>query len=451
MKRFMLVIVDIASFWGALLITLAIRYSEEFSQQYGLHAAPFAILAILWMLVFYIDNLYEARYLRNNADFYSNLFTTNIIAGVMALAFFYLIPFFQITPKTNLFIFIGIFSLVSAGTRSLYNSLVETRFKKRAAIVGVSSQCLELARFMQNNPQLGYELQYVVDIAEGADDKIIENIPLISGTHNLRQAIQKDHLDAVILSPEAYQAQHIIDVLFKALEYQVNFYNLASFYEKLTGKIPLAAINQVWFLENITEGTRKLYEIGKRTADFFLAFILGIIFVALFPMIALAIKLDSSGPIFYTQKRLGRAGTIFDILKLRTMRPDAEKLTGAVWTTQNDPRITRVGRFLRKTRIDELPQVINVLKGELSFVGPRTERPEFHETLKKEIPFYEERYLIKPGLTGLSQLYFGYGASVQDAAEKLQYDLYYIKNRSLMLDVGILLKTINLIIRGGGR
>jgi len=178
---------------------------------------------------------------------------------------------------------------------------------------------------------------------------------------------------------------------------------------------------------------------------------MGVASLALYPFIILAIKISSPGPIFYRQKRLGQAGKVFEIIKFRTMDQNAEKFTGAVWTVEGDPRITKIGNLLRKMRLDELPQLWNILKGEMSFVGPRAERPEFHEQLKQEIPFYEERYIIKPGLSGWAQINYRYGSSVADAAEKLQYDLYYIKNRSLILDLGIILKTVNIALKQAGR
>lgn len=448
MKRASLLILDIASFWMALLITLSIRYSEGLGQQYDLHVLPFAMLAVLWVAVLYINNLYDPATLRNNTFFYSHLIASNAIAGVIATSFFYLIPLFQITPKTNLFIFIGIFTLLSLGIRSLFNGTIETRFKKHAAIVGINPQSLELARHLRDNPQLGYRLMYVVDIKQSADHPA--DLPVRNVT-DIESDIRAEKLEAIIISPEAYQVQGVVDFLFKSLEHRVNFYNLASFYEKVTGKVPLGAINQIWFLENITEETRKAYEMVKRTFDVVLAILLGIAFLPFLVLIAMAIKLTSRGAVFYRQKRLGRGGKTFEMIKLRTMRSDAEKSTGAVWAAENDPRITPIGRFLRKTRLDELPQTWNILRGDMSFVGPRSERPEFSQMLTREVPFYEERYLIKPGATGWAQLQKSYYSSVTDTAEKLQYDLYYIKNRSLILDIGILLKTINLIIRGGGR
>lgn len=448
MKRTSLLILDVVSFWAALLITLSIRYTENFGQQYDLHALPFAILAVVWTGVFYVNNLYDAATLRNNAYFYSRLVASNGIAGIIGTTFFYLIPFFQITPKTNLFIFIGIFTLLILGTRSLFNGTIEARFKKDIAIVGINPQALELAHYLRNNPQLGFRLLYVVDIDRSAERPV--DVPVRDITE-ISNDIRQEKLEAIIVSPQAYQVQEVVDFLFKSLEYRVNFYNLASFYEKVTGKVPLGAINQIWFLENITEETRKAYEMIKRTFDIILALLLGAVFILALPFIALAIKITSSGPIFYHQKRLGRGGKLFEMVKLRTMRSDAEKASGAVWAAENDPRVTPIGRFLRKTRLDEIPQVWNILRGDMSFVGPRSERPEFSQILTQEVPFYEERYLIKPGATGWAQLQKSYYSSVTDTAEKLQYDLYYIKNRSLILDIGILLKTLNLVIRGGGR
>jgi len=213
----------------------------------------------------------------------------------------------------------------------------------------------------------------------------------------------------------------------------------------------LGAINQEWFLEKLTEGTKRPYEFVKRLFDIIFSVIFGVISLVIFPIIALAIKINSRGPLLYRQKRVGQYGKEFEIIKFRTMNEDAEKESGAVWAKEDDPRVTVLGKFLRKTRIDELPQLWNILKGEMSLIGPRAERPEFDEKLKKKIPFYEERYLIRPGLSGWAQIQYRYGASVKDAHEKLQYDLFYIKNRSLALDLSIALKTTNIVFRQAGR
>ena len=180
------------------------------------------------------------------------------------------------------------------------------------------------------------------------------------------------------------------------------------------------------------------------------AFVFGSISLIFYPLIILAIKLDSSGPIFFKQRRISQDGQIFKVIKFRSMIEEAEK-NGAQWADHQDHRITKVGNFLRKTRLDELPQMWNVFIGQMSFIGPRPERIEFVQQLEKEVPYYQIRHIVKPGLTGWAQVNFHYGASVQDSIEKLQYELYYIKHRSFILDLSILLRTIKIILKGGGR
>jgi len=438
MRKFTLLLLDIAALYGALVITIFIRYRDTFSYQHSVHLTPFLFIFALWLFIFYITNLYDFGFLRNNLDFYSGLFRAIITTSAISAIFFYLIPIFQITPKTNLAIFITLFSGIVIGSRTLFNTANASGSKKPLLIVGVNNQSLELAKFVEENPQLGYELKYIMDLAK-------------EGIKNVDQIIKQERINTVVISPETYQAPEIVNIFYRSLENRVTFKNLSSFYEQLANKVPLGAINQVWFLENLTEGGKKTYEELKRFFDLLFSFILGAIVLPFIPLIALAIKISSPGPVFYLQKRVGQNGKSFEIIKLRTMRKDAEKGIGAVWAKENDPRTTILGKFLRKTRIDELPQLWNILRGEMSFVGPRAERPEFLEDLKKEVPFYEERYIIKPGLTGWAQINYRYGSSIADTAEKLQYDLYYIKNRSLTLDLGIILKTINISLRQAGR
>ncbi|KKS00934.1 MAG: sugar transferase, partial [Candidatus Yanofskybacteria bacterium GW2011_GWA2_41_22] len=343
-------------------------------------------------VVFYIAGLYDQRNFRNTAQFYSGFFRTISVAGAVSVIFFYLIPIFGITPKTNLFIFIVIFTLLESANRYLFNNVAEKKFKKPMLIVGASPQAVELAKFITDNPQFGYDLKYLVNLNSGeiGQSNNFGEIPIIEGAAELEQIVTDAKINTIIIGPEAYQAPEIINVFYKSLEHKITFYSLASFYERLTGRVPLGAINQVWFLENLSEGNKRTYEMFKRLSDIIFATTIGAVSLVLYPFIVFTIKINSRGPIFYKQKRIGQIGKIFEILKFRTMRQDAEKTTGAIWAADNDPRVTRIGKFLRKTRIDELPQLWNILKGEMSLIGPRAERPEFHEILKKEIPFYEE-------------------------------------------------------------
>lgn len=211
--------------------------------------------------------------------------------------------------------------------------------------------------------------------------------------------------------------------------------------------IPLDRIDEVWVLENIEQREKKLYEIAKRGFDILFSLLGLLILLIIFPLIALMVKIDSPGPIFYSQKRVGKDGKIFTLYKFRTMKIGAEE-NGPQWVVANDHRINKIGKILRKTHIDELPQFYNIFKNDISFVGPRPERPEeLIKCLKKEIPFYHLRHLLKQGFTGWAQINYHYVASIEEAKERFQYDLYYIKNRSFFLDLAIILKTAKIIFR----
>lgn len=439
MKKLSLFLGDVAILYASLFLTLLIRHGEDFSRHFDFHLAPFTIIFIIWVTVFYISNLYDIGLSKNNVQFLSALLYSIITNAIIATFFFYLVPFFGITPKTNLAIFMGIATVLTLGWRYYFNRLLlKGGYRNNTLIVGNNPQAQELYDFLLANPQLGYNALGIIDIEDITAQNILEDL------------IKQKNIVNLVLSPGVYHIPHIVDVFYHLLGFRINFYNLSDFYERATGRVPLGAIDQVWFLEKLSERVKSGYELAKRVLDVISAAIIGTVILVLSPFIALAIKANSSGPVLYRQKRTGRAGKIFELIKFRTMRQDAEA-AGPVWAAEEDKRTTRIGRFLRRSRVDELPQMWNVLKGDLSFVGPRPERPEFYDKLHKEIPFYEARYLVKPGLTGWAQikhkLDFRGGMTMADTYEKLQHDLYYIKNRSLMLDLGIVLKTINILFK----
>lgn len=444
MRQLTLFISDLIILYVALYATLVIRYGSRFGEQVQTHFVPFTVIFGLWVLVFYIVNLYELGIAKNNLAFYTRLLYVLIITAVLGLAFFYLVPGFRITPRANYFIFILITTVLLTAWRTLFNKLLHSfGTRNNTLILGTSDQARELYDFLLDNPQLGYRAIGMLDINDKRATKILERL------------IRQKKIKALILAPEAYNISDIMVILYRLVSLKIHFHGLANFYEQVTGKVPLRIIDPGWFLDNLSEGEKRGYEWTTRFIDVLGAVTLGIISLALYPPVIAGIKI-TKGPIFIRQRRMGKGGETFTLYKFRSMianAPDgsAEGKTGAVWTQKkDDPRVTRFGGFIRKTRLDELPQLWNIFKGEMSFVGPRAERLEFHEKLKKAIPFYEERYLIKPGLVGWSQLKFGYGASVEDAEEKLKYDLYYIKNRSLLLDLGIVIKTISILARGTG-
>ncbi len=243
-----------------------------------------------------------------------------------------------------------------------------------------------------------------------------------------------------------FPVQDVLNCKFSGIE----VIDAPSFYEEMTGKLLIENITPSWFIFSNGFKMNFSQRFLKRIFDVVFSFLGLILTMPFLPLAALMIKFDSRGPVFFRQVRVGEFEKEFVLYKFRTMRQDAESSTGAVWAQKNDPRITRVGRLLRKTRIDELPQFYNVLKGEMSFIGPRPERPEFVSELKKHIPYYPERHFVKPGVTGWAQIRYPYGASIEDAVEKLRHDLYYIKNISLFLDVLIFIETVKVMLFGRG-
>jgi exopolysaccharide biosynthesis polyprenyl glycosylphosphotransferase len=299
---------------------------------------------------------------------------------------------------------------------------------------------------LRNKPHLGFDISFILD--EKTEEKEIAGTPIFSNLKDLPSLIEKRKINNVILA-NTPDSENLRALLFECLSLKISFINLVNFYESLTGKVPIEAIGKMWFLENLNEGNKSGFDTIKRIADIILSFLILIVSLPFWPILALIIKIESRGSVFFKQTRAGQSGKLFKIIKFRTMKTAGNDYAP---TTDRDSRITSLGNFLRKTRLDEIPQIINILKGEMSFVGPRPERPELISELEKQIPFYRERMLVKPGITGIDQTSGEYHSpSYEDTLKKLQYDLFYIKNRSLYLDIAILLKTIRTILARSGK
>lgn len=422
---------DIAVLYFSLFLTLIFRYGWPLAEQWSGHWQPFSIVFALWLIIFYINGLYDPKKFRTTADF-RRLFYSGLIASASLTAlFFYLIPYFGITPKTNLFIFILIFGAFDYWARKSLNRLfISKGFQTKLMLIGADNTTKKLVEAMAKIPQLGYQI--TLWLKQGLADKNAEQI---------KKMIEEKEIDAVV-TPGGFK-NNVEDskLIYRLAASGIAVINLRGLYESAFQKIPLTEIEENWIMENTGNGQRFI-DIFKRLEDLTIAAGALIITIPLFGLLLPVIALISGFPLFYKQKRVGKNEKEFFIYKLRTMRLDAE-VEGPRWSSgKNDERLTPLGSFLRKTHLDEIPQLYNILKGELSFVGPRPERPEFVKPLKEQIPFYEMRHLIKPGITGWAQINYRYGASVEDAYEKLQYDLYYLKNRSLFLDISIILKTI---------
>ncbi len=417
----------------SLFITLFFRYKEITEEIISLHFWPFTIIFASWLIIFYIGGLYELRSLKNDVEFNKKFWAVVAICGVLATIVFYFVPALLIAPKVNLFLFLAIFGLLGFLWRNLFNNLLGAGSpQNKILLIGYNQTAQELADYITGHPQLGYEIKFWMK--EGLQDKELEH---------LAQVILANKINIVVVPAHIKKNSKAAKLIYKNLVLGIEVIDLACLYETVFRKIPLAELEEVWFLENITKRHR-VYEIFKRPVEILLTVTFSIATLPLIILIATFIKIISSGPIIFSQQRTGKNDSEFTIYKFRTMRVDAEK-DGPQWAKKDDKRILPLGSILRKSHLDEWPQLYNILKGDLSLVGPRPERPEFIKDLRQDIPYYDLRHLIRPGITGWAQINYRYGASIEDAYEKLQYDMYYLKNRSIILDILIILKTIKLL------
>lgn len=441
-KKTIILIGDIITLYLTLWLTLLIRYQTLPSSSLILqHVIPFSILYIVWLTVFYITGLYTINVNQNNIKFFNILMESMLWNTAIGAVFFYLTPFVEISPKTNFLISIILTILLITLWRQTINRIIGSKtLLTNTLLIGENIQVEELVNELKKKPQFGYKVIQIISPSKVLNDS----------EFNLKKLIEQLQIKVIAIDPLALKSQIMINRLFKIIPMKLKVMNLVNFSEEVSGKIPVYTIGQTWFLENLNLYRQNSYEDMKRIFDILISSLFFISTIWLTPIIALLIKLTSKGPIFFTQSRTGLLGKTFKTIKFRSMIDDAELNGGPQWAQKNDSRATVIGKFLRKTRLDEIPQLWNILKGDMSFVGPRPERPKFVDQLNIKIPFYNERHLVKPGLSGWAQINFPYGASEQDAMEKLQYDLYYIKNRSFIFDIAILLKTIKTILSHSG-
>ena len=322
--------------------------------------------------------------------------------------------------------------------------------RERLLLVGTTKGAVDLARELYERSDLGVEIVGFIDPDPTRLGAAVLNPGVVGTVEDIPTLVRAMSVDRVVVSLADARGSLPMDKLLEMRLDGVTFDHMATVYEEYTGKIAVENLRPSWLI--FSSGFRKgrLLLASKRVLDLASAIIGVILALPLLILTALAVRLDSPGPILYRQQRVGQHGRLFNLFKFRSMRQDAEAKTGAVWCAEGDPRITRVGRFIRLTRLDEIPQLWNVLRGDMSLVGPRPERPEFVESLARDIPFYGQRHTVKPGLTGWAQVSYSYAGSVDGTMEKLQYDLFYIKNLSLPLDLFIMFCTAKIVLLGKG-
>ncbi len=454
-KRVILIIGDLLALQIALVLTILIRFGGFDTERWRMNWPAFTILSLIWIVGFYVAGLYELTLIREPLKLFRTYLEGMIANLALALAFFYLLPIFGLAPRTILFLFFAMSLLVGYFWRLTANRLIQSTFaKQRLLFVGPAEELRKVDALLRES---GLGIEVVAAIATSGEPYRHQDVKWYPGIGSFAEALKDAQIHTVVLGVEPDEIPALRDELYRSLITRVDILDRAEIEEAATGRIPLSYVSQTWFLHNLKESKKAWFESAKRVADILLSIPVGVMTLLLLPFVALGIKLASPGPVFIKQTRIGKGGKPFTLVKFRSMKVQGEgglsEPHGPQFTSdaKTDPRLFAFGRFMRRSRIDEFPQVWNVIKGDLSFIGPRPERPEFVEPLLARMPYYGLRHLTKPGLTGWAQVKFlTPTASLDDNLKKLQYDLYYIKNRSMVLDALILLKTIGVMLRRQG-
>ena len=406
------------------------------------------ISTLIFVAVFFAAGMYEPETLSDQKQcFVTSLISMAISVSIIILAFYTILN--PLMGRGLIFLamllgFVGVW-----GVRAMYRLVVGSGFfAKPTLLVGCGSNVDSVIKLINSSGASRYKIYGIVTEQETDEREFIHGIPVIGRVEQLNEYVAAYDIESVILATSLKDEYRLLRML-RPLRYAgIELLDYVSLHEQLAMCIPLDHIDDEWLLHAAMNSSRMHIRKMKRVFDILVSLVGLVLTIPLCIITAALIKCTSRGPVFYRQIRSGLNGREFTVIKFRTMQTDAEAASGAVWADKFDARITPVGKFLRATRIDEIPQLINVLRGSMSLVGPRPERPEFQETLVQSIPFYEERLLVPPGITGWAQVKYPYAASVEAARRKIQYDLYYIKHTSLILDLSILAKTFKTIIVG---
>ncbi len=447
---------DILAVFVAVLISLRIwafvgkiNFTLDFVLANGVW---FVFLAVLWVLLARANDFYDLRIAASLSK------TLNKLLIIEAqLLIFYLIVFF-ISPRDALprlfILYYGVLSFILISTwRFARPALVGWASQpRRTLIVGAGWPAITIIEAVNEYADGEYVMRGVIASPEEVG-QIVAGVPVLGAGRDLMNFVLRDQITEIVVTETRALGGDLFQGVMDAYERGVRIVPMTLLYEEITGRVPVEHVSDDWavvFLPKTIDTGFDPYPIAKRIMDIALSLIGLALILPLTPLIALAIRLDSSGSIFYGQERVGKNGRIFRIYKFRSMVIDAESETGAVFAQKDDPRITGIGKFLRKTRLDEVPQLWNVLRGDMSLVGPRPERPEHMQRLTEKIAFYRTRLIVRPGLTGWAQVSYKYGSTDEDALVKLQYDLFYIRHVGLLLDINILLRTVGKVLSLSG-
>ncbi|HEY0376166.1 MAG TPA: TIGR03013 family XrtA/PEP-CTERM system glycosyltransferase [Pyrinomonadaceae bacterium] len=452
-RTVLLLLAEAFLLFGGLVLAVYIRFDTagadyELFERQGFYKS--ALVAVFCLGAFYLYDLYDFARMLDRRELVLRMVQALGLAWVALALCFYIFPLLMLGRGVSL-IALPLALLVMVTWRlAIHWLLGHPQFGERILIVGSGPLAVELAREALERPDAGFRIVGFTDNDPALLGKSLINPRVVGLSSDLEKIVPRENVDRIVVAMGERRGQFPTDqLLHLSLSGNVSIEEGASFYERLTGRVHLDMMRPSWLIFSGRGRQARLNAAARVLMHRAVALVGAILSLPVVILTAILIKLDSRGPVLYRQERVGRNGRPFTVMKFRSMRTDAEK-DGPVWALKEDDRVTRVGRVIRQIRVDEIPQFWNILKGEMNFVGPRPERPHFVKQLAEEIPYYEQRHLIAPGLTGWAQIKYPYGSSIEDARQKLQYDLYYIKNQSLVLDAAILFETVKTILFGRG-
>jgi len=450
-RTLFLVIAETLIIFSAMVAAVFLRFGAdaELALSYQQGFLKVTVVAAVCMICLYYFDLYDSLVISNPREVVTRLIVVLGVVCLVVAVLYYLYPPLQLGRGIFL-LGIILVGLALVGSRELFFALNRSAlFADSTILLGDGPLARSLAREIQNRCELGMRLVGYIGTANNSEPQF-SGLPVVGKLDNLVALVEQKQIKRIVVALQdrrsSLPVRELLDLRLKGFQVEDG----GSLLERISGKIEVDQLHPSWLIFSDGFRLHPKVLVTQRLVAIVVSLLLLLIMLPFIPLIALIVKLTSPGPAFYSQRRVGKNGAVFNCYKFRTMRADAEADSGPTWASDSDPRITSIGHFLRAVRLDEIPQLWNVLRGDMNFVGPRPERPEFETSLANEIPYYYLRRVIRPGITGWAQINCGYGASVEQSKEKMRYDLYYIKNMSLTLDLLITFQTIKTVIFGKG-
>jgi len=439
---------DVVVFLVSLWLTLLVRYvALPSGDLLGDHLGPFLLLTSVWLLIFYMAGLYDKHTVFLKSLLFSRILNTQIVNMLVATLLFIVVPF-SIAPKTNLVIYLFIsVGLFTWWRLALFNR-ISPRTRHKAILIADGPEAIELVDEINHNDRYNYSFVRIID------EKTATQSPDFEA--KLLSLIKTERISIIVANPNGQYIERVLPKLFDLsfITFELTFLDFYKVYEDTFDRVPLSALRYEWFIAHVSQSKSLVYDFGKRVIDIVGCVLLGVVFAALLPLVYLAMRLQGDrGPLFIAQDRIGQRNQPVTVYKIRTMTQN--RSASATWTDEDAAegnQVTRVGRVLRTLSIDEIPQIWTILRGEMSLIGPRNDIKGLGDRLAADIPYYNVRNFVKPGVTGWAQTHQHYMAdnispqSIEESKTRLSYDLYYVKNRSLMLDVAIALRTLKTVL-----